>query len=266
MPLGQVLPAEVERACRGIDGAMAEQAWDGAQVHPRVQALGSKAVPPGMEAFAGGDTSSALGAVVELLRGGARHGLGGVVAGTEPRRRAGECPRGPECGEETSGKPGVALLASVALMDTDQQASTCEVGEGEPHAFTNTPTRGGGRHEPGTSLGVRSAGAQTLEFFDTHQVRQEPPSRAWGHVAGARIPAEGRDREKLASTGSLGTGTPREVAFDKARGQGCPALGRAQVVRCTAIALGQSGDGGDRGLLARGSQPLQRHVSGHRSA
>lgn len=45
VPLGQVLPADVERACRGIDGAMAEQAWDGAQVHPRVQAMGSKAVP-----------------------------------------------------------------------------------------------------------------------------------------------------------------------------------------------------------------------------
>jgi hypothetical protein len=46
-------------------------------------------------------------------------------------------------------------------------------------------------------------------------VRQEPPSRAWGHVEVERIPAEGRDLEKLASTGYLVTGTPREVAFDK---------------------------------------------------
>ena len=62
---------------------------------------------------------------------------------------------------------------------------------------------------------VGGAREQALEFFDTHQVRQEPPSRAWGQVEVERIPAEGRDREKLEPTGYLVTGTPREVAFDQ---------------------------------------------------
>ena len=91
--LGQVLPADVERAGRGIDGAMAEQELDGAQVHPGFQEMRSKAVPQGMDAFAVGDASSALGAVVELLRGGDRDGLGGVFAGKEPRRRAVALPK-----------------------------------------------------------------------------------------------------------------------------------------------------------------------------
>jgi hypothetical protein len=81
-----------------------------------------------------------------------------------------------------------------------------------------------------------------------------------------RIPAEGRDREKLASTGALITGTPREVAFDKSMVQVCPDLVRAQVVRCTALALGQSCDGSDIGFLGPGSKPLQLQVSGHLSA
>jgi hypothetical protein len=65
---------------------------------------------------------------------------------------------------------------------------------------------------------VGGARAQALECFDTHQLRQEPPSRTWGPVEVERIPGEGRDGEKLAPTGSLVTGTPREVAFDQYMG------------------------------------------------
>lgn len=213
--------------------------------------------------MAGGETSSARGAGGELLRGGARHGRGGVVAGQEPRRRAGEVPIGPECGEETSGKQGGAILASLAVMATDQPALTCEVGAGEPHDCTNPQPRGGGRPEPGASRGVRSAGAQPREGCDTPPGRQEPPSRACGHGEVERIPAEGRAREQRASPGALVTGTPRAVVCDTSRGHVGPALVRAQVVRCTARKRGQSGDGGASGWLALGSQPLQRHVSGH---
>ena len=46
-----------------------------------------------------------------------------------------------------------------------------------------------------------STGEEALEGFDTHQRRQEPPSWAWGHVAVERIPAEGRDVEKLEPPG-----------------------------------------------------------------
>src|SRR4051812_49047350 len=90
--LGQVLPGDGERAYCGIDGAMAEQELESAQGHPGFQERWSKAVPQGMDAFAVGDTSSAFGMVVELLRGGDRHGLGSVFAGKEPRRRAVEFP------------------------------------------------------------------------------------------------------------------------------------------------------------------------------
>ena len=230
VPLGQVLPGEVERACRGIDGAMTEQELDGAQVHPGFQEMRSKAVPQGMDAFAMGDTSGALGVGVELLGGSDRHGLGGVCAGKEPRCRAVEFPVGPQCGEETSRQEGGAVLAAFALIDTDQHAVTFDVGALQAHDFTDAQARGRGGHEQGPIPRVGGARAQALECFDTHQVRQEPPSRAWGHVEVERIPTEGRDREKLASTGDLVPGTPREVAFDQSMVQGGANLVRAELV------------------------------------
>jgi hypothetical protein len=75
--------------------------------------------------------------------------------------------------------------------------------------------------------GVRE---QALEFFATHEVRQEPPSRAWGQVEMERIPTEGRDRKKLVPTGYLVTGTPRQVAFDMYMVQLRTDLVRAQLV------------------------------------
>ena len=111
--------------------------------------------------------------------------------------------------------------------------------------------------------GVR---AQALACCDTQQVRQEPPSRAWGQVEAERIPAEGRDRENLAPTGDLVTGTPREVAFDTYMVHVRTNLVWAQLVGCTARERGQSCDGGDRGFLGPGCTPLQRPVSGHLSA
>jgi hypothetical protein len=45
---GQVLPADVEIACRGIDEAIAEQELDSAQVHPGFQEIGREAVAEGI--------------------------------------------------------------------------------------------------------------------------------------------------------------------------------------------------------------------------
>jgi hypothetical protein len=97
--------------------------------------------------LARGDASSARGAVVELLRGSDRQGLGGVVAGQEPRRRAGEFPVGPPCGKETRGQEGGAVLTAFALIDADQPAITCDVGEAQAHDFPDAQTRGIGSQE-----------------------------------------------------------------------------------------------------------------------
>lgn len=245
---------------------MAEQEVDSAQVPPGCQEMGRKAVPQGMDAFAVGDTSSALGMVVELLRGGDRPRLGSVFAGNEPRRRAVEVPVGPQFGEETNGQEGGAVLASLALIDADAQAITFEVGELESHDFPDAPARGRGGHEQGPRPRVGGAREQALECFDTHQGGQEPPSRAWGQVEAERIPAEGCDIEKLEPPGCLVPGTPRAVAFDKSMVSVRTDLGRAQWVGCTALELGPSCDGGARGFLGPGGKALPLPVSGHLSA
>ena len=46
-------------------------------------------------------------------------------------------------------------------------------------------------------------------------VAEAGPYGGGGQGEVERIPAEGRDREKLEPTGHLITGTPREVAFDQ---------------------------------------------------
>jgi len=213
-----------------------------------------------------GDTSGALGVGGERLGGRDRPGLGGGGAGTEPRWRAGEFPGGPPGGAEPSRQEGGAGLAALALMDTEQHAVPCAVGAVPAPACTDAQARGLGGPAQGPIPRVGGARAPALECCDTHPVRQEPPSRAGGHVEGARLPTAGRAIETLASTGDVVTGTPREVAFDQSMGQGGTHLGRAALVGCTAIDRGQPGDGGARGVLGRGSQPLQLHVSSHRSA
>jgi hypothetical protein len=202
----------------------------------------------------------------ERVRGGDGQGLGAVVARQEPRRGAGEGPGGPPCGQQTGRAPGGAGLAAWALLDAAPHAVTCAVGEVEAHAFPDAQARGRGGHEPGPMPRGGGARAQALEGFAAPQVRPAPPARAWGAGAGERLPAAGRDREKLAPTGDLVPGTPREVAFDQSMGQGGTALGRAQWVGGTAIERGPACDGGARGFRGRGSQPWSLHVAGHRRA
>jgi hypothetical protein len=84
-----------------------------------------------------------------------------------------------------------------------------------------------------------------------------------GHGEAERLPAAGRDRENLAPTGALVTGTPRAVACDPSMVQGRTELRRAPWVGGPARALGQACDGGARGLRGLGSKPLSRHVAGH---
>jgi hypothetical protein len=53
---------------------------------------------------------------------------------------------------------------------------------------------GVGGQELGSIPGIGGAGEQALEFFDTHAVRQEPPSCAWGQVEVEHSPdARGMD-------------------------------------------------------------------------
>jgi hypothetical protein len=85
---------------------------------------------------------------------------------------------------------------------------------------------------------IGGAGEQALEFFGTHQVRQEPPSRAWGQVEVECIPAEGCDIEELEPTGHLVTGTPGQAAFDESMVEGGANLVRAELVGRTAVELG----------------------------
>jgi len=213
--LGQMPPGDVAipRGC--VDGAVAEQELDRVQIHPGFQQMGGKAMAPRMDALAVGDPRAPLGVVGDLLRGGDGQGLGAVLSHKEPRRRAIELPVGAQFGQQTDRQQSVAVFASFALMNADQQAVTCDVGEAQAHDFPNAQARGIGGHEQGPMPRVGGAREQALECFDTHQVRQEPPSCAWGYVEVERIPAEGRDREKLEPTGYLVPGTPREVAFDK---------------------------------------------------
>ena len=115
-------------------------------------------------------------------------------------------------GEPTAEESGPCVLS---LIDADQHALTCEVGEVAPHDFTHTEPCGVGRHEQGARPGVGGTGKKTLEFFSAHQMRQRQPARARGQVEVERIPAEGRDIQELASTGHLVAGTPRQAAFDE---------------------------------------------------
>ena len=112
---------------------------------------------------------------------------------------------------------------------------------------------------------VGGARAQALEFFDTPQLRQEPPSRAWGQVEVECIPAEGCDIEELEPTGHLVTGTPRQAAFDESMVEVRAHLVRAELVGRTAVELGSASDSGHIGLLGFQGQPLQLHITDHLS-
>jgi hypothetical protein len=81
-----------------------------------------------------------------------------------------------------------------------------------------------------------------------------------------RIPAEGGEREELESTGHLVAGTPCQATCDESMVQVRAPLVRAEVAGRTAVELGQACDGGDRGCLGPGGEPLQLHVADHLGA
>ena len=168
-----------------------------------------------MEACAVGAPRHPLGVVVELLRAGDGHGLGAVVRRQEPRGGAVAWPVGPECSQETGRQQRVTVRPPLALMDADEPAVTFDVGALPPHDFPAAQARGIGRHEQHAMSGGGGARDQALEFGDTHQVWQQPLSRAGGPVEVEPIPAEGRDREELEPTSHLVAGTPGQAACDE---------------------------------------------------
>ena len=77
-----------------------------------------------------------------------------------------------------------------------------------------------------------------------------------GAREGEHLPAEGREREKRASTGPLVAGTPGQAAVDEYRGEGRAQRVRAEVSGRTAIQLGEACPGSARGVLRPGGKPL----------
>ena len=230
MDLGQGPPSEVAIPGGRLDGAVAEEKLDGVPIHPGVQQMRGKTMPERMDTFAVGDPRAPLGVVGDLWRGGAGQGLGAVVARKEPPRGAVQVPVGAQCGQQTGRQQCVAVRTAFALLDADQHAVTFEVAEAQAPDFPDPQARSIGGHEPGPMPRVGGTREQALEFFNTHEVRQEPAARPWGQVEVEHIPAEGRDREELAPTGDLVTGTPREVACDQSMVQVGTDLLRAQLV------------------------------------
>ena len=76
---GEVLPGDVQIPGRRIDGPVAEQKLDSAQIHPGFQQMCGKAMAQRMDACAVGDPSDPLGVGVDLLRSGDGHWLGEVL-------------------------------------------------------------------------------------------------------------------------------------------------------------------------------------------
>jgi len=249
-----------------LDGPVAEQALESAQIHPGFQPRRGTTLSPRLEACAVGDPSDPRGVGGDLWRGGAGQGRGAVLPRQEPRRGAGAWPGGAPCGQETGRQQGGAVLRSCALRDADQPPVTCESSALQAHAFPDAPASGRGGHAPYPVPGVGRTAAQALACCDPHQVRQRESSRTWGAGEGTHIPAEGRARAARASTGHLVTGTPCQAAFDASMGQGRTPLVRAEGVGCSAVARGQACDGSDRGVLGPGGAPLQRHSADHRGA
>lgn len=201
--------------CGSVECPRPEQDLDGARLHPGLEQRGRAAMAQGMDACAVLDVGSPLGVGVDLL--GRSHGprFGAGWPWKQPPWRAIQLPIGPQFGQQTGGEEGVAVLPPLALLDPDQPAITCDVGQLQMHDCADAPARGVGRHQQGAVLGVPHAGAEALACLHTQDTRelQSPWARREGE--GEDIPAEGLGRAKLQSRGCLMAGTPRQVPFDQ---------------------------------------------------
>ena len=80
----------------------------------------------------------------------------------EPQRGAVEFPGGAQCGQQTGRQQRGAVLVPFALIDADQHAVTCDVGEPQPHDFPDAQARGVSGHEQYPVPGVGgTAGTDT---------------------------------------------------------------------------------------------------------
>ncbi len=87
--------------------------------------------------------------VVDFLGGAAGHGLMGFGAGEEPGPWAFEFPIGTELKQQALRKQAVSIFVAFALVDTDEHAAwiALEIGELEPHDFTDAQASGIRGHE-----------------------------------------------------------------------------------------------------------------------
>ena len=78
----------------------------------------------------------------------------------------------PQCGQQASREQGVAVLATLALIDANQPALTLDVRHLEMHHCTDPQAGGIGGHQQGAVLGVVGADEEALEFLSAQDMGQ----------------------------------------------------------------------------------------------
>jgi hypothetical protein len=258
-----VLARALQRPRGGVDRPVAEPSLHRTDIHAGFEQRRGDAVTERRDACAMLESGSLLGLRGDLLSRSDGQGRGGLSPRTEPRRWAIQLPVGPQFGQHACREDGGAILASWALLKTDQLAITLNVRQPQVGDLTDAPPGGVGGHAEGAGLGVLRVGAETLQFLNAQDAGQLRPPRARGQGEMEGIPTEGPGGEELQATGHLVTGTPRQVPFDEQMVEGRADLLRAQLVGGAPGERCESCDRRDRGVLGLGRQALQVPLVDH---
>ena len=151
----------VQRPRRGPHAPLSYEALDAADVHARIQEVTGAGVPEHLRM----DRLAQLGAspslATEDVHRFAREGLGGGVPGKEPRVGHGLLSIGPQEAQQRRREHDVAVLLSLALLDTEYHPGTVDIGDLQVTDFGDAQSRRreGGQDGPAfePARGVRSA-------------------------------------------------------------------------------------------------------------
>ena len=204
LDVGEVGAGNAQIAGGGIAGTVPEQERDGTQVNSRCESMGGAGVAQRVEACAMLSVGGVLGAGRNPLCTAEGQGLGAVLAWKPPRLATLQRPISPQCGQQTSREPRVAVCAAFALSDAHQPTLPCNVRHLEMPHCTDPPTGGRGRHQQGAVRGIfgtgRGAGgplrsghaAAVSAWGEAAGEESGSPRRAswWRKTAGHRRPGD----------------------------------------------------------------------------
>ena len=222
---------------------MPETALDDGQRHAGLEQTGRVGVAKRMDPAGLADVGLVFGALVDARGRLTAHRAVEGSSGEQPVLGSVTAPVLAQMLQQPRRERDVAVLAGLALVDTQAHASGIDIGDLQPTEFAGTKPRGVGGHQHGAVFEVGGDGEQAHQLVVIEDLWQRGGDLGAGHIeVGVRQPEGDAVEEAHAVANGVAGGPAQPVVLVKEQ-EVVLDFGGGDLVGAAAIVPGESGDG-----------------------